>query len=226
MRQRGPDRHGGTFRLAGHSPLGTLRLRIPTPRARGIRGRDVLRAVVDRLSTIGRSGQGSPDLLSDLVAGRDEAGGMGRELLRDEVLTLLLAGHETTANWIDIHVVGALGASGSGGPSARGTPRSSATGRQRSPIEIGCRSPSRAPRNAPSVPTRMGGRPSRAFERELGGQRARGRRRLGVPIRHASGPRMWDTPGQFDPDRGSTVAPHDSPWRVLSILRWAATVYR
>jgi cytochrome P450 len=83
-------------------PLGTLRLRIPTSRVRGIKAaRSSLRAVVDRLiDTRSRGSRGSTDLLSDLVAARDDAGGMGRALLGDEVTTLMLAGHETTANWL------------------------------------------------------------------------------------------------------------------------------
>jgi cytochrome P450 len=36
-------------------------------------------------------------LLADLKAATDESGGMSREQLRDEVVTLFLAGHETTA---------------------------------------------------------------------------------------------------------------------------------
>ena len=36
-------------------------------------------------------------LLADLIAVADESGRMSREQLRDEVVTLFLAGHETTA---------------------------------------------------------------------------------------------------------------------------------
>jgi cytochrome P450 len=44
------------------------------------------------------NGQGADDLLSALLQAQDESGGgMRDEQLRDEVMTLLLAGHETTA---------------------------------------------------------------------------------------------------------------------------------
>ncbi len=46
-----------------------------------------------------RSGTDTGDLLSMLLLARDEATGEGMndQQLRDEVLTILLAGHETTA---------------------------------------------------------------------------------------------------------------------------------
>jgi cytochrome P450 len=49
-----------------------------------------------------RAPGGSNDVLSLMMAARDpETGaGMSDKQLRDEVLTLLLAGHETTANWL------------------------------------------------------------------------------------------------------------------------------
>jgi len=83
-------------------PLGVHRLRVPTPRARRLlASRDALRDVVDRLIAERATRSGGPDdLLSTLIAARDESGHMDAELLRDEVLTLMLAGHETTANWL------------------------------------------------------------------------------------------------------------------------------
>lgn len=44
------------------------------------------------------SGEDRGDLLSMLIASRDEQGGMDDEQIRDEVMTIFLAGHETTAN--------------------------------------------------------------------------------------------------------------------------------
>lgn len=44
------------------------------------------------------SGRASADLLSVLIQARDEEGGMSDQQLNDEVMTLFLAGHETTAN--------------------------------------------------------------------------------------------------------------------------------
>lgn len=49
------------------------------------------------------SGQIGDDLLSQLLQAQDKVGGMTDQQLRDEVMTLLLAGHETTAvslSWI------------------------------------------------------------------------------------------------------------------------------
>jgi cytochrome P450 len=49
------------------------------------------------------TGQAADNLLSDLLLAQDEGGGMTDQQLRDEVMTLLLAGHETTAvslSWI------------------------------------------------------------------------------------------------------------------------------
>lgn len=56
-------------------------------------------ALIERIVDEHRHGRaGSGDLLSDLMAARDEAGRpMPYDQLRDEVITLLLAGHETTA---------------------------------------------------------------------------------------------------------------------------------
>ena len=56
------------------------------------------RALVARDPAGGRDGAGRDDLLSMLLSARDEDGSaMSGEQLLDEVLTLLLAGHETTA---------------------------------------------------------------------------------------------------------------------------------
>jgi cytochrome P450 len=74
----------------------------PTRRHR--RFRQALRQideVVHRISHAGRQGESAPtNLLSLLLHGRDEATGQGMtaQQLRNETITLLLAGHETTAN--------------------------------------------------------------------------------------------------------------------------------
>lgn len=76
--------------------------RYPTPRNRRFRQ---ARATIDRLmyqliEEHRRAGTDVGDLLSMLLAARDEetGAGMSDEQLRDEVATLVLAGHETTAN--------------------------------------------------------------------------------------------------------------------------------
>ena len=84
-------------------PLGPLRLRIPTPRIRSFRAaRASIHDTVDRLvAERSAGGTAGDDLLSALLGAReDDGGGMDPVLLRDEVVTLLLAGHETTANWL------------------------------------------------------------------------------------------------------------------------------
>jgi cytochrome P450 len=83
--------------------LCALPLWLPTPaNIRTRRGIRRLRTVIDRIiAERRRSGAGGSDLLSILLHARDEegdGGSMTDEQLRDEVLTLLLAGHDTTAN--------------------------------------------------------------------------------------------------------------------------------
>lgn len=73
---------------------------VPTPgNLRYRRAVDRMDALIERIVDEHRDGRaGEGDLLSDLMAARDEAGRpMPYDQLRDEVITLLLAGHETTA---------------------------------------------------------------------------------------------------------------------------------
>ena len=82
-------------------PPGELRLLLPLPST--LRYKRALRRldeVVFRLIGARRaSGAGSGDLLDLLMAARDDLGGaMDDEQLRDEVVTLFVAGHDTTAN--------------------------------------------------------------------------------------------------------------------------------
>jgi cytochrome P450 len=76
---------------------------LPTPsNLRMRRGVRRLRAIIDRMIAERRQlGSDRGDLLSILLQARDEEGDGGRMTdaqLRDEVVTLLLAGHDTTAN--------------------------------------------------------------------------------------------------------------------------------
>ena len=81
-------------------PLGLLSLAFPTPLRRRVR-RDVARldAVVEHVVADRRAHGDAGDMVSMLLAVRDEETGepMPARQVRDEVLTLLLAGHETTA---------------------------------------------------------------------------------------------------------------------------------
>lgn len=85
------------------APLPGARLlqRLPIPPFRRARqARETLDALVYRMIAERRRTEGGEDLLSLLLAARDEEGGGGMDdrQVRDEVLTLFLAGHETTAN--------------------------------------------------------------------------------------------------------------------------------
>lgn len=84
------------------NPLGPLLDRLPVPGTlRGRRARARLDATIYRIIEARRRGEPRDDLLGLLLAARDDegdGGGMTDEQLRDEVLTLFLAGHETTAN--------------------------------------------------------------------------------------------------------------------------------
>ncbi|HEU0014479.1 MAG TPA: cytochrome P450 [Longimicrobium sp.] len=86
-----------------HNPFGALLDRLPVPgtlrmrRARRRLDDTILRAIAARRASAGPRG----DLLGLLLAARDDegdGGGMTDAQLRDELLTLFLAGHETTAN--------------------------------------------------------------------------------------------------------------------------------
>jgi len=80
--------------------LFALTARLPTPRnLRFSRALKDLEEVVQDLITNRRdSTDKAPDLLTELLRARDESGtGMSDKQLRDEVMTILLAGHETTA---------------------------------------------------------------------------------------------------------------------------------
>ncbi len=84
-------------------PFAPAILRLPLPPTRRFRtARDRLDAVISRLIADRRAaGTDRGDLLSMLLLAQDAedgSGGMSDEQLRDEALTILLAGHETTAN--------------------------------------------------------------------------------------------------------------------------------
>lgn len=84
-------------------PMGELLMRLPFPAVRRFeRARDRLDATIYRMISERRaSGEDRGDLLSMLLLAHDtegDGGGMTDVQLRDEAMTLLLAGHETTAN--------------------------------------------------------------------------------------------------------------------------------
>jgi cytochrome P450 len=84
-------------------PMAPLLMRLPIPMARRYnRGRQRLDGTIYRMIRERRaSGEDKGDLLSMLLLAHDTEGdgaGMSDLQLRDEAMTLLLAGHETTAN--------------------------------------------------------------------------------------------------------------------------------
>lgn len=82
------------------TPLGDWFERLPHIAQRFERARAQLDEIVFALiESKRREGARSDDVLSVLLRARDEDGqGLGDEAVRDEAMTLLLAGHETTAN--------------------------------------------------------------------------------------------------------------------------------
>lgn len=84
-------------------PFSELLEKLPLPQARRFqRAKERLDATIYRIiEERRRSGEDRGDLLSMLLSARDEEGDGGRmtdEQVRDEVMTIFLAGHETTAN--------------------------------------------------------------------------------------------------------------------------------
>ena len=84
-------------------PFPQLALKLPLPFIRRIQAsqKKLDGLIADLIATRRRSGEDRGDLLSMLLAGTDvegQTGGMTDRQVRDECLTLLLAGHETTAN--------------------------------------------------------------------------------------------------------------------------------
>ncbi len=73
---------------------------LPTPaRRRGEWATQTINAVIARfIARYRQTGQDRGDLLSMMLATVDESGGMSDALARDEAFTLIVAGHETTAN--------------------------------------------------------------------------------------------------------------------------------
>lgn len=108
------ERVGGALTAANHLLTKALYvpglLSLPTPQRRRLRAaRRELHAIVDEIirqrRALSNQSEHRGDLLALLLEARDaESGkGMSDQQARDEVLTLLLAGHETTANalsWI------------------------------------------------------------------------------------------------------------------------------
>ncbi len=77
--------------------LMTLPLWLPTPdNLRFRRAREHLRAAMRRTLASARSSAGAPSVLHSLLSAQD-AGALSEQQLMDEGLTMLLAGHETTA---------------------------------------------------------------------------------------------------------------------------------
>jgi cytochrome P450 len=101
------DAVGGALKVVLHHTISKLGSLVPLPGAvptpQNLRFRAALRALDKVVQSLiherRRDGGDRADLLSMLLAARDEetGEGLGDRQLRDELMTLLLAGHETTA---------------------------------------------------------------------------------------------------------------------------------
>ena len=64
-----------------------------------VRALDAMDGVIERLITARqREGTDRGDLMSQVVFASDEQGGLSKKQMRDELMTLIFAGHETTAH--------------------------------------------------------------------------------------------------------------------------------
>ena len=82
-----------------YSPLFRLLLRLPSPTMRRYRRveSDLNGVIAEMIAERRAAGATGDDLLSLLLRAREDGAGMTDEQVRDEALTLFLAGHETTA---------------------------------------------------------------------------------------------------------------------------------
>jgi cytochrome P450 len=82
-----------------YSPLFRLLVRLPSPTMRRYRRieSDLNRVIAEMIAERRAAGATGDDLLSLLLRAREDGAGMSDEQVRDEALTLFLAGHETTA---------------------------------------------------------------------------------------------------------------------------------
>jgi len=83
-------------------PTGALQMLLPSPSNRRFKKarKDLDALIYGMIEEHRASGEDRGDLLSRLIAAQDvegDGGGMSDEQIRDEVLTMLIAGHETTA---------------------------------------------------------------------------------------------------------------------------------
>jgi cytochrome P450 len=83
-----------------YSPVFRVLARLPTPAMRRYRRleRDLDRVIGELIAERRTSGVTGDDVLSLLLRARDDGSGMSDDQVRDEALTVVLAGHETTAN--------------------------------------------------------------------------------------------------------------------------------
>ena len=82
-----------------YSPLFRLLVRLPSPTMRRYRRveSDLNRVITEMIAERRAAGASGDDLLSLLLRAREDGAGMTDDQVRDEALTLFLAGHETTA---------------------------------------------------------------------------------------------------------------------------------
>ena len=213
------DAVGGALQVVLHHTIDKLASLFPlpgvVPTPKNLRFRAALRAldrvVMSLIAERRRDGADRGDLLSMLLAARDEDTGEGLsdQQLRDEVMTLLLAGHETTAmalSWtfylLSLH------------PGARRTLEEevdAAPARRAARRSRICRaSVTRAwcwTRRCASTRPRGWSRDRPTADDEIGGFAIpAGSRVLVSPYVTQHDPALWDDPEGFDPERFSPEA--------------------
>lgn len=176
------------------------------------------------------SGEDTGDLLSMLLQSRDTEGdhsGMTDKQVRDETLTLFIAGHETTATALT-------------GPVPAGpTPRSrSEIGTAKSTKSSATENPhSRTPPSFPTPATLW--RTMRLYppawaigrmatmDLEIAGyQIPRKSIVLLSPYTMHRSPKYWPEPDRFHPERRGDRGPRPSQVRLLPLRRWPAPLHR
>ncbi|MCB1169067.1 MAG: cytochrome P450 [Leptospiraceae bacterium] len=97
---RALDRAMQDFNRVVSHPLGRYLVKLPTPAGMRFRAarRDLDRIIYRIINDRKANPEDRGDFLSILFSAADEEGGMTEKQIRDEAMTIFLAGHETTAN--------------------------------------------------------------------------------------------------------------------------------
>ena len=187
-----------------------LLLRTPLPRVRRFRAgidhlqRETARVIAGRRDA---PADGNGDLLSILLAARDVEGdgtGMSDEQIRDEAVTLITAGHETTANGLTwTWYLLARHPGGGGAASTPSSPRRWAAARPARTTSPRCATPRRCcSRRCGSTRRRGGSSGGPSCDQEIGGYVIPAGAAVLMPTFVINrDPRLFPDPLRFDPER-------------------------